>query len=62
MKAKPSRGGARPGAGRPSLGREKTLVAFSPETLKDLRQRAKAGGVSIGHVIESMIYPEGRPS
>lgn len=54
-KKKTSRGGARPGAGRPSLGRVKARVSFAPATLAELKARAEAEGIPLGHVIDRMI-------
>jgi hypothetical protein len=59
MKKKSSRGGARPGAGRKPLGRIKRLVSFAPETFRQLKERAEAQKIPLGHVIDKMATKEG---
>lgn len=60
MKKKFTHGGRRPGSGRKSLGRIKRDVSFAPATFKELKRRAAALNVPVGHVIDALLAPERR--
>jgi hypothetical protein len=56
VKARPlSWGGARPGAGRKSSGRQPVLLRLTPATLRFLRRTAKAEGKSLSDLAEEKL-------
>lgn len=59
--AKTGWGGARPGAGRKSAGRQKTAtitLRVAPELKEAMQEEAKRYGCSVGNLLEAMFLGE----